>query len=173
VARFLKADGLLFHRLAREAAERRRAEVENLKALTAEGHAVVFAMARYKVTDAARVLAALRSAEDFAESEPRPGDRVAFVWLKLGASARLAVASREVPEGALQFSRSFLATPDAEPVPTLGDIRVRGSGLFLESLSGERLGWGKARLAELLGDAARFESEQLESIGTGRAAADR
>ena len=92
--------------------------------------------------------------------------------LKLGVSAKLAVASNEVPEGALQFTRSFLATPEAEPVPTLGDIRVRGSRLFLESLSRERLGWGKARLAELLGDAARFESEQFESIDTRRAAAD-
>ena len=173
VEHFLKANGLLFHRLARELGETRRARAQNLKAVTAEGHAVVSAKARYKVTDAARVLAALRSAEDFVPSEPRPGDRIAFVWLKLGVSARLVVASREVPEDAVKFSRSFSATPDAEPVPTLGDLRVRGSRLFLEALSAERLGWGKARLAALAGDAARFESEQFESIDTRRAAADR
>ncbi len=173
VEQFLKADGLLFHRLARELAERRRENGKNLKAVTAEGHPVVFAGARYRMTDAARVLAALRSAEDFAQSKPGPGERIAFVWLKLGGSARLAVAGSEVPDDAIQFTRSFLATPDAEPVPTLGDVRIRGRRLFLQSLSRERLAWGKARLAELLGDAARFEAEQFESIDTKRAAADR
>ncbi len=172
VEQSLKADGLLFHRLACELAERRRETAKSLKAVTAEGHPVVFAKARYRMTDAARVLAALRSAEDFAQSEPGPGELIAFVWLKLGGSARLAVASSEVPEGAVQFTRSFLATPDAEPIPTLGDVRIRGRRLFLESLSRERLGWGKARLADLLGDAARFEAERFESMDTKCAAAD-
>lgn len=57
VERFLKADGLLFHRLARELADRRRDNARNLKAVTAEGHPVVFAKARYTVTDPGRVRA--------------------------------------------------------------------------------------------------------------------
>jgi hypothetical protein len=173
VEQFLKADGLLFHRLAGELAERRREKAANLKVVTAEGHPVLFSKVRYTLTDAARVLAALRSAHDFAQSEPGPGERAAFVWLRLGVSARRVTVSREVPEGAIQFTGSFCATPDADPVPTLGDIRVRGSRLSLQCLSRERLGWGKARLAELLGDAVRFEDERFESIDTKRVAANR
>jgi hypothetical protein len=163
----------LFHRLAREATDRRRDRARNLKAVTAEGHPVVFAKARYTVTDPGRVLAALGTAEDFVRSEPGPGERIAFVWLKLGPSAGLVVAGRELPAGALQLSGSFLATPDAEPVPTLGDVRVRGRRLFLTTLSRERLGWGQARLAGLLGGTLRFEAEQFESFDTKRAAAGR
>jgi len=173
VEQCLKADGLLFHRLAAELAERRRKKAENLEAVTAEGHPVLVAKARYKMTDAAGVLAALRSAEDVVQSEPGPGERAAFVWLRLGASARRATASSDVPKGAIQFFGSFCATADAEPIPTLGDIRVRGSRLHLQCLSRERLGWGKARLAELLGDAARFEDERFESIDTKRGAVHR
>ena len=173
VEQFLKAEGLLFHRLARELARRRREEAASLTALTAEAHAFVLAEARYKMRDAKRVLAALRSAEDFIESEPGPDARVVFVWLKLGASARLAVASDDVPVGAIEFTQSFLATPEAEPVPRLGSIRVRGSRLVLECLSRERLGWGKARLADLLGDAVLYEGEQFESLDAMRAVARR
>jgi len=171
VEQFLKAEGLLFHRLAREVARRRREEAENLTAVTAERHAVVLAKARYKMRDARRVLAALRSTEDFVESDPGPDARVAFVWLKLGASASLADASDEVPAGAIEFIQSFLATPEAEPVPRLGTVRLRGSRLVLECLSRERLGWGKARLADLLGDAALHEAEQFESLDAMRSSA--
>jgi hypothetical protein len=173
VEQFLKAEGLLFHRLARELAERRRKEVEDLKVVAAEGHAVVLAHARYKMTDAARVLAALWSAEEFMPSEPGPGERAGFVWVKLGESARLVVASDEVPEGAIQFAGSLCATPDGEPVPTLGEVRIRGSRLSLQCLSRQRLGWGKARLADLLGNAVRLEGETFDAIDTRRAAAGR
>ena len=61
---FLKADGLLFQRLARELAERRRKQVEDLKAVTAEGHALVAAKARYRMMDAPAPLRA-PSAEEF------------------------------------------------------------------------------------------------------------
>jgi hypothetical protein len=170
---FLKADGLLFGRLAEESAERRRERAENLKVVSGEGHAVVTTKARYRITDAAGVLAALQSVEDFAQCEQGPGERAKFVWLKLGESARLAVASHEVPEGAVQFQGSFCATPDAEPVPTLGDVRIRSRRLYLQCLSRERLGWGKARLAGLLGNAVRLEGEQFEAIDTKAAAGRR
>lgn len=173
VEQFLKADGLLFHRLAQALAERRRKQAEDLKAVTAEGHAVVFAKARYRMTDAPRALAALQAAEEFIPSEPGPGERACFVWLKLGESARLAVASGEVPEGAIQLSGAFCATPDAEPVPTLGEVRIRGSRLSLQCLSRQRLGWGKARLAELVGNAVRLEGEKFDAIDTRRAVAGR
>jgi hypothetical protein len=173
VEQFLKADGLLFGRLAGELAERRREKAEHLTVVSGEGHAVVSAKARYKITEAAAVLATLRSVEDFAQSEPGPGERASFVWLKLAESARLAVASHEVSEEAVQWQASFCATHDAEPVPTLGDVRIRGNRLYLQCLSRERLAWGKARLAGLLGNAVRFEGEEFAAIDVKAAAGRR
>jgi hypothetical protein len=171
VEQFLKADGLLFHRLARELGERRRRQAENMTALSGEGHALVEARARYRIIDAPRVLATLGSAEEFIASESGPGERACFVWLKVGDSARLAVASSEVPEGALQLSGAFCATPDAEAIPTLGEVRIRGRRLSLQCLSRERLAWGRARVADLLGSAVRLEGETFEAIDTKRRAA--
>lgn len=167
---FLKADGLLFHRLAGEIAEHRREEAKHLMAMTAEGHTIVVAKARYKLRDASRVLAALRSSEDFEAPEAQRDRQTSFIWLKRGASARL-VARREGAAHGFELTGYFHATPDAEPVVTLGDVRLRGSRLFLECLSRERLAWGKTRLADLLGDAAMFEVERFESLETKRAAA--
>ena len=83
------------------------------------------------------------------------------------------MASGDVPEGAIQLSGAFCATLDAEPVPTLGEIRIRGRRLSLQCLSRQRLGWGQARLAELLGNAVRLEGETFEALDTKRAAARR
>lgn len=170
--RFLKADGLLFHRLAREMAERRREEARHLTAMTPEGHMIVVATARYRLRDAAAALAALRASEDFEESGAGPDRQTSFVWLKRGPSIRL-VSRRDGPAQGFELSGYFHAGPDAEPVATLGDVRVRGSRLSLACLSRERLAWGQSRLAELLGDALVLEAEQFESLDAKRGAAPR
>jgi hypothetical protein len=167
---FLKADGLLFHRLAGEMAEHRREQAKHMTAMTAEGHTIVVAKARYKLRDASRVVAALRSSEDFEAPEAESDRQTRFIWLKRGASARL-VGRRDGAAHGFEITGYFHATPDAEPVVTLGDVRLRGSRLFLECLSRERLAWGKTRLGDLLGDAVMFELERFESLETKRAAA--
>ncbi len=169
-APFLKTDGLLFHTLAGEVAERRRAEADHITAMTPEGHPIVIAKAQYKLRDAARVLAALRASDDFELSGAGTGRRPSFVWLKRGSSARLA-PPREGAASGLEITSYFHSTPDAEGAATLGDVRIRGSRLLLECLSRERLAWGMTRLADLLGDAVIVETEQFDSLDARRAAA--
>jgi tetratricopeptide (TPR) repeat protein len=133
---------------------------------TAEGHPVVLSRATYEVRGSSALLAALRSAGDFAPDPNAEGSETGrtFLWLRRGPAERYVRESKARPERGLQVG-GHLVGPDGQAVDGLATLEIGADGrLAVECFSRERLAWAKRRLADLAGNLIRHRADAFESV---------
>lgn len=137
--------------------------------LTAEGHELVIARARYTVHDPNAVADILTESEEFSFagfSEELP-DAMHFNWLLRGRSH---VPEKPMPDkDVVTLSADVTTGPGRPTFRSLGDMTLGEKRLELECLSRERLKAGKALLTEMLGGLVkhrrdRFKSFEMEAL---------
>jgi len=156
---FYRQHGLdLYHRLQEES------HAPLPKVFTPEGHEVVFARARFAVTDAQAVADRLDAAVEFDCNGPDDDhpEALRFTWLQRGRS--------QVPEAPPQGTGIVLQSTEVSRRPgqpsyrSLGGVVLGENRLELECLSRERLAAGKALLSQILGQLITHRGDTFESV---------
>ncbi len=134
--------------------------------VTSEGDRYCRCVARYEVTDADATVRALE-ADPCIEEEPDAGTKGrAFAWymspglekeLRAGEHVGPAMSSVEEMAGPREAGAG-----EEGPVRIFGLLSLRAGNLTLEAHSLKRLAFGKARLAEMLGENVRHKVDTIE-----------
>lgn len=148
--------------------------------LTAEGHSLVLATARYRIRgDAHQVEAVLDDSEEFVHvgpSDEHPG-ALHYNWLQRGRS-HVPQAEKKPERRALLLRTEWNEDPGKPSYLNLGDLSLGEKWLELECMSRERLQAGKSLLESIFGkqivhQADRFEDWESEEPGDARPARPR
>ncbi len=134
------------------------------KVFTPEGHDLVFARARFAVTDAQAVADRLGAALEFDCNGPDDDhpEALRYTWLQRGRS--------RVPEIPLQETGVVLQSTEVSQRPgqpsyrSLGGVVLWPNRLELECLSRERLAAGKSLLTQILGKLLTHRGDTFESV---------
>jgi hypothetical protein len=131
---------------------------------TPEGHELVFARARFAVTDAQAVADLLGAALEFDCNGPDDDhpEALRYTWLQRGRS--------RVPETPLKETGVVLQSTEVSRRPgqpsyrSLGGVVLWPNRLELECLSRERLAAGKSLLTQILGKLITHRGDTFESV---------
>ncbi|MCB0064176.1 MAG: DUF2384 domain-containing protein, partial [Caldilineaceae bacterium] len=166
VANFYRDQALELRDLLQEIQE----QVANPAVLSAEGHTLVDASARYRLKDMEAVMDALNATEEFVnagESESTPGGEH-YNWLHRGRSHIPEAESS--PKHAIRHRIEWTEGPGHPSYRNLGDITVTDVALELSCLSQERLTVGKQLLEEVLGDLISHRRDVIKEFDLSREA---
>jgi hypothetical protein len=136
------------------------------KIVTPEGHELVFARARFAVTDAKAIADRLNAAEevDFAGPDEEHPEALHYNWLERGRS--------QGPEGLRSKLGGLLGRqrkevggePEQDSYRSLGGVVLWPNRLELECMSRERLATGKALLTQILGNLITHRGDTFETV---------
>jgi len=132
--------------------------------LSAEGHPLVLAKARYLIrSDRSQVEAALDASEEFIYTGPSEERRGAlhYNWIQRGRS--FVPQSEQKPKGrAVLLKTEWTEGPGQPSYLNLGDLSVATEWIELECVSRQRLAAGKALLESILGGQIRHSGDRYE-----------
>jgi hypothetical protein len=132
--------------------------------LSAEGHALVLAKARYASrSDRRRVEAELDAGEEFVYAGPDAEHPRAshYNWIQRGRSS-VPQSDRKPAKRAVLLRTEWTEGPGQPSYLNLGDLQVGSKWIELECLSRERLAAGKSLLEEILAGQIVWASDQFE-----------
>ncbi len=132
--------------------------------LSAEGHSLVFATARYLLrVEQHQVEAVLDASEEFVYAGPSEEHRGAlgYNWIQRGRSF-VPQADQKPQKRSLQLRTEWTEGPGKPSFLNLGDLSLGPRWIELECLSRERLAVGKALLEEILAGMIKHTADRFE-----------